>query len=224
MRTFLTGTRFVLLWVLGTVFALAGAALVAALLSLSAALVSALLWGRSGGEPNPTTVLILALGLLSILGSSFGLFFGGIQRTLMRQMTGDPWRGWLIASVLGGIGGVLLTFFLIASQVELLLTLPPLEIVQAVGLQLFGVPFACLGLAQWLAMIPNVRNAWLWALANLVAGLVMYGLLAGGLFAGVTSLLLGLGMLLLLAAAPGIVTGFTMLWLLLFQRKGGSWA
>ncbi len=219
MRTLLTGTRFALLWVLGTIFALLGAAIVAALLALGGMLLSALIVGRSGGEPNTTTILIILLTLLVLLGSSFGLFFGAVQKSLLRQMTGDPWRGWLLASLLGGIIGVLLTFFLIAYQIEMLLTLPPLEIVQAIGLQLFVVPFACLGLAQWPVVAQEVYNSWLWALANIVAGLVMYGLIAGGLFAGAATFLIGLGLLLLLAAAPGVVTGFTMLSLLLFQRK-----
>lgn len=224
MRTFLTGTRFALLWILGTIFALAVTGLVAALLGVSAMLGGALLWGRSGGTPNPNTLLILTVLLTSILGGSFGLFLGSVQKSLMRQMTGDAWRGWLIASAAGGIFGVTATVFLIRSEAELLLTLRPLEIVQAVGLQLFAVPFLCMGLAQWPALMHNVRNAWLWVLANLAAGLAMYGLLAGGLFSGVVSVLIGLGLLALLAAAPGIVTGFTMLWLLVFQRKTDTWA
>ncbi|MCA9912035.1 MAG: hypothetical protein KC496_01745 [Anaerolineae bacterium] len=219
MHTFLTGTRFILLWVLGTIFALLGAAVVAGLLALGGMLLGGLITGRSGGDPNPTTLFIVLVILLSLLGSSFGLLFGAVQKALLRQMTGDPWRGWLVTSLLGGVTGVLLTFFLIVYQVELLLTLTPLEIVQAVGLQLFVVPFACLGLAQWPVVAQEVRNSWLWALANIVAGVVMYGLIVGGLFAGAASLLIGLGLLLLLAAAPGIVTGFTMLSLLLFQRR-----
>jgi hypothetical protein len=219
MQTFLTGTRFILLWILGTVFALMAAALVAALLGFVAALGSALLWGRSGGDPNSMTLLVLTVLVLGLLGGSFGFIFGAIQKSLLRQMTGDPWRGWILASGVGGIIGIPLTFFLLSSEIELLLTLPPLEIVQAVGLQVFTIPFVCLGLAQWPLLAQEVRNAWLWALANLVAGLVMYGLIVGGLFASVATFLIGLGLLLLLAAAPGVVTGFTMLSLLLFQRK-----
>lgn len=219
MRTFLTGTRFILLWVLGTIFALLGVAVIAALLAFGGALLGGLLLGRSGGEPNPTTLLIVVVVLLSLLGSGFGLLFGTVQKSLLRQMTGDPWRGWLLTSLLGGISGVLLTFFVIAYQIDLLMTLTPLEIVQAVGLQLFVIPFACLGLAQWPIVAQEVRQSWLWALANIVAGVVMYGLIVGGLFAGAATFVIGLGLLLLLAAAPGIVTGFTMLSLLLFQRR-----
>jgi hypothetical protein len=75
-------------------------------------------------------------------------------------------------------------------------------------------------LAKCFVLWRHVRGAWTWVLANLVAGLVLFSLIAAGAFTWATTPLLTIAVVVGLAVAPAIVTGFAMVWLINMNWRG----
>lgn len=222
MRNVLTSMRFMLLWILGSVAALYTTIVTSLIIGFGSTLIATFIWTTGRREPGAIEMLIFSVIVYSLIGLAAGSIIGSIQKGLLRQKSGDSWRGWIIASVIGGVLAMNVTGFLIGRQIGAListLTLPPKEVLLLIALQLLIIPPACLSLCQSAVLSQYVRGAWVWVLANVVAGVVLFSLAATAIGGGVLSALTIVGLVLLLSAAPGIVTGFAMLWLILFNRK-----
>lgn len=221
MQQVMTSFRFILLWIPATIFALVASLISFATILFGGSLVALYIWGREDAISGDG-ILIFMLILYSLMGLAMGLLYGSTQKVLLRQKTDEPWRGWTIASVIGGIIGVDLTIILVGRQVaEYLLwfVMPPPEMLFLLSIQITTIPFACMGLAQMFVLGRHVRGSWVWVLANIVGGLVLFSLIATGVFTLGATPLLSIAALLAVGAAPGIVTGFAMIWLLNFNWK-----
>lgn len=221
MRNVMSSFRFILLWIPATIFALVASLISFGTVLFGGSLVAMFIWGQNDGVSGDG-ILIFMLILFSLMGLAMGLLYGNAQKALLRQKTDEPWRGWTIASVIGGIIGLDLTIMLVGRQVaEYLMwfVMPPPEMLFLLSIQITTIPFACIAFAQMFVLGRHVRGAWTWVLANIVGGLVLFSLLATGIFAMATTPLLSIAALLAIGAAPGIVTGFAMIWLLNFNWK-----
>jgi hypothetical protein len=221
MHKVMSSFRFILLWIPAMIFALIASLISFAIILLGASFVALYIWGGEA-TVSGTGAVIFALILYSTMGAAMGLLYGSTQKALLRQKTDDPWRAWTLASVIGGIIGIVITLFILAPQLARYLTwliLPPPEVLLLVGIQISTIPFACMSFAQIFVLGQHVHGAWTWVLANIVGGLLMFSLLAAGILGIGTTPLLAIAALLIVSAAPGIVTGFALLWLLNFNWK-----
>jgi hypothetical protein len=221
MQKVMSSFRFILLWIPATIFALIASLISFATILFGGSIVAIYIWGQEE-VISGNGILIFMLVLYSMMGVAMGLLYGSLQKALLRQKTDEPWRGWTTASVIGGIFGINLTIILVGRQVaEYLLwfVMPPPEMLFLLGIQVTTIPFACISFAQMFILGQHVRGAWTWVLANIVAGLVLFSLIAAGIFSIGTSPLLSIAALLALSAAPSIVTGFAMIFLLNFNWK-----
>lgn len=213
----MSNMQFTLFWILGTIVALFATGIVSTIILLIGSMTAVALWGEEVATTTPTAAFIFITLFLSIIGLAAGLIFGSIQKALLRSRTDDPWRGWVIASAVGGIIGVDVTATLLllqASQYIIWLVMPPPETLFWVGLQLAVVPLGCLGFAQMFVLWRHVHGAWTWVLANIVAGIVLFSLLLVGAIGWAASPILTILVLLGVLGAPGIVTAFAMVWLI----------
>ena len=222
MRNVLTSMRFMLFWVLGSIIALYGSIVLALIILFASSLIAAFIFMITKSELTLVAAMIFTAIVYSIIGLVMGLIIGSIQKNLLRQKTDATWNGWMIASAIGGLLGMNITGFTVGQQLARLvttLTIPPKEVMIVLGLQLLLIPLAALGLCQMAILWRYVRGAWTWVLANVVGGLVLFSLAvanaAGAIFAPLSTIII----VLLLSAAPGIITGFAMLWLIHFNWK-----
>jgi hypothetical protein len=218
MRNVLTSMRFMMFWVLGSVIALYGTIVLTFIILFPLSVVVAFI------IPQLTTfagIVVIAV-VWSLIGLLLGLIVGSVQKSLLQQKTDESWQGWIIASALGGIIGLNITGFTVGRQIMMLiatLTIPSKEAVFVLALQLLLIPLATLGICQASILMRYVNGAWAWVLANVVGGIVVVSLgvatATGAIIAPFSVLII----VLALSAAPGIVTGFAMLWLLNFNWK-----
>jgi hypothetical protein len=222
MRNVLTSMRFILFWMLGSVIALYGTVLLAIIVLFASSLVAAFIFMITQQELTLIGVMIFTAVVYSLIGLIMGLIIGNVQKTLLRQKTDELWQGWVIASVLGGIIGLNITGFTVGKQIMTMitsLTIPPQETIFVLGLQLLVIPLAILGICQAFILMRYVHGAWVWVLANVVGGAVVFSLgiaTATGVMIAPFSVLVTI---LVLSIVPGIVTGFAMVWLLNFNWK-----
>lgn len=217
MRNIMTNMRFMLLWIPGTIVALFATAIVGLIVLMGGGIAVAFVWGKEVELAPPVISLLVILLIFSVVGFFLGLIFGSIQKSLLRSRTRDPWRGWTIASIIGGIIGVDVTILLIGGQMAqsfLFLTLPPTETLFWLGFQVSVIPLGCLALAQMVVLWQHVRGAWTWVLANITAGIVLFSLIAFGAVSWAVTPFMSILAVAAIMAAPGIVTGFAMLWLI----------
>ena len=221
MRQLLTSMRFILLWIIGSVFSLGASLIGAVVIFTVSAFIATIFYATQNREPNFTEMLIWGGVVYSIIGLVFGLMVGAMQKLLLRQKTDESWSGWLLMSAIGGVIGVDILMLLLAQQLGIAIntmTLPPKEVLWLIGAQIFIIPFASLSVLQMFVLWRYVKGAWTWILANVVSGLVVYALLGAGLVSTGVFLVSLLALLAVVAAAP-IVTGFAMLWLINFNWK-----
>lgn len=217
MRNLMTNTRFMLLWSLGSIVALFASAIVGFVLFMIGGFTAIAIWGEGIAELSADVALIFLAILFSSIGLAIGLVFGGIQKAMLRMRTREPWRGWLIASAIGGILAVdILAVLLFTEGAGYLMwtVMPPSETLFWFGFQIAVIFFGCLGLSQIFILNRYVRGAWVWILANMVAGVVLFSLLAFGALSLAVTPLLAIALIFFIAATPGIVTGFSLVWLI----------
>ena len=216
MRNLMTNTRFILLWSFGSIVSLFGSAIVGVVLFMIGGFAAIAIWGEDISMLSPGVALMFLTILFSSIGLAIGLVFGGIQKAMLRMRTREPWRGWLIASAIGGIIGVDTLAVLLFTETAGYLTwtvLPPPETLFWFGFQSSVILFGCLGFCQVFVLNYYVRGAWVWILANIVAGVVFFSLLAFGALSWAATPLIAILLIFLIGAAPGIVTGFSLVWL-----------
>jgi hypothetical protein len=217
MRDAFNNFGFMLQWIAGAAFALFATIVSIIIIFVGGTMLLLFISQQQPENLSPTVAIVYSVVNYSLMGLAFGLIYGMVQKGLLRSKTDEPWRGWLIASAVGGVLGVDLTLLLIGGQVAQYLqwmTLPPPDALFWIGLQAATIPFGILALAQCLVLWKYVYGAWTWVLANLVAGLVLFSLIAAGVFTWATSPLWMVAIVIGLALAPAIVTGFAMVWLI----------
>lgn len=223
MRDILSNFGFLLQWMMGAAFALFATLVSIVVIFLGGSFILMFLSHQHPENISPMNALIYSSVIYSLMGLTMGLIYGSVQKGLLRQKTHEPWRGWLIASAIGGLLGVDVTMLILAGQLVPylhLMILPPPDALIWIGLQLATIPFGVLALAQCFVLWRHVRGAWTWVLANLVAGLVLFSLIAAGAFTWATTPLLTIAVVVGLAVAPAIVTGFAMVWLINMNWRG----
>ncbi|MCU0512192.1 MAG: hypothetical protein MUE40_06435 [Anaerolineae bacterium] len=214
----MTGMRFMLLWLAGSLITIGVAILTAGLmLALVSIVVSiSLLTGGTGTAPLVQASVLLAF---AVTGAVIGLSDGSLQQAVLRQKYQAQFRGWRWLSVIGGSAGMLLAA--LALNLPLTRMLVTLRLPAAPELLFYGImpvllPMVGMSIARWFVLRRYVVGAWTWVLANIVAGLVLYSLIisfaTGGLL---LTLLPGLFVLV----SPAIVTGFALLWLFQFNAR-----
>lgn len=217
MRNFMSHTRFMLLWGLGSIASLFSAIIVGVLLFLTLGFfITAYLGDGIANLTTPLTIGIVSMWFGSI-GLSMGLVFGSIQKAILRMHTRAPWRGWLLSSAIGGLVGAVATVLILASQIIghfLMQVIPAPDTLLLWGFQFILIFFGSLGLCQTFALRQYSQGAWVWIIANLVAGVVLYCLIAFGALSLVATPPLAILVGFLIASAPGIVTGFALVWLM----------
>ena len=221
MRQLLTSTRFIIFWIIGSVMSFCASLIGAVVILTVSAFIATMFYATQNREPNMMEVFIWGGIVYSLIGLVFGLVLGAMQKMLLRQRTEESWSGWLLTSALGGIVGIDLLVLLLAYQLGTAvngMTMPPKEVIWLIGAQVFIIPMDCIGLMQMFVLWRYVRGAWTWVLANIVSGLVVFGLMGAGFISSGIFLFSLLALLAVLAASP-IVTGFAMLWLIHFNWK-----
>ncbi|MGB7339069.1 MAG: hypothetical protein WBC91_09280 [Phototrophicaceae bacterium] len=211
------GFRFMLLWAFGSIASLFASAIVGFVLFIAGGLLIGTIWGSQTTAISSTTSLFILGLLFGIIGLAMGLIFGSIQKSILRGHTREPWRGWLISSSIGGSLGVIAIAAILTTQSMgyiMMSVMPPPDTLLWFAFQILIIFFGCLGLCQMIALRQYVHGAWVWILANLVAGIVFYALIAFGFISWAVTLWIAIGLGLFVAAAPGIVTGFVMVWLI----------
>jgi hypothetical protein len=222
MRNVLTSMRFMLFWILGSVLALYGTVVLTIIILFASSLVAAFIFMITQQELTVFAAVLFTAVVWSIIGLLLGLIIGSVQKSLLQQKTEESWQGWIIASALGGIIGLNITGFTVGRQIMTLiatLTIPPKEAILLLGLQLLLIPLATIGICQASILMRYVNGAWAWVLANVVGGIVVVSLGVATATGAIVAPFSVLIIVLALSAAPGIVTGFAMLWLLNFNWK-----
>jgi hypothetical protein len=222
MRNVLTSMRFMMFWILGSVLALYGTVVLTIIILFASSLVAAFIFMITQQELTVFAAVLFTAVVWSIIGLLLGLIIGSVQKSLLQQKTEESWQGWIIASALGGIIGLNITGFTVGRQIMTLiatLTIPPKEAILLLGLQLLLIPLATIGICQASILMRYVNGAWAWVLANVVGGIVVVSLGVATATGAIVAPFSVLIIVLALSAAPGIVTGFAMLWLLNFNWK-----
>lgn len=161
--------------------------------------------------------LLISLGGVLLLGFVIGKVIGGLQRWLLRKQlfwAADKWRLWTIVGAM--LGSVAVAGLMIVSAALEPSTnfggefySPPDPLALFVVMPLFTTVVA---LAQWVRLRHAVRDAWLWVLGNLVAGMLFSSLMTLNDFG-----MAGLLNIVFAVAAQSLVTAYVMLFL--FEKK-----
>lgn len=224
MRNLMTNFRFVILWSLGSVVAII-MALIAGFLILSlGGMTLTAIFGEEAALQPVAILWIFLIVLFSSIGLSAGLIIGWIQKSVLRMRTREPWRGWLIASAIGGAIGFNAVVFILAFQgygYVMWMVMPSIETLLWFGFQGLVIFYGSLGICQAFALSHYVRGSWTWVMANIVAAIVLFSLLSVGIISSVATPLFSILLLLAVCGTPGIVTGFSMVWLMENNWKQG---
>ncbi|MGB1287563.1 MAG: hypothetical protein ACPG7F_13570 [Aggregatilineales bacterium] len=218
MHQVFTGSRFMLFWILGSLVAV----FLSVVATAFAAIITSILVGMvilTDMLPPLMTTNVLAMIAFIGIGSIMGLATGSLQVAVIQQKWNVAFTGWRWLSLVGGVVGVVLTALIIGVPLReafLNMQIPSQRILLTYGVFPFVMPLVCLSLAQLPVLMRYVRGAWLWVLANAVAGLVMYTLLMS-IISGAT-LIFWVWIILAMAVSPAIVTGFAMYFLMQFNQ------
>jgi hypothetical protein len=154
------------------------------------------------------TVLIIA----PIVGLVIGASMSHLQRWLLRTKlywSADNWRKWtMIGGAIAAYAVLFMTYLMdksYNSELSLIFAMP--------------VFISIVSLFQYLSLRHAVKDAWLWVLGNMVAGLVFGGLLMSNQPSGygADAELQQVAIFFLAPAALGAITGYVMLFL--FEKK-----
>jgi hypothetical protein len=160
-----------------------------------------LLFAMLGGYSNYEIISQIAsfLSLLIMPGFVIGFFVGNFQRNLLLDELFWEIDGWQRQSIIGAIFGGCLVIFGSFLQIE--------------RGWFFIMPVFVFGLssAQWFSLRHQSRDAWLWILGNVAAGIVFSSLMPQQVENA--NPLIFLGLWAVAAAAQGLITGVVMLYL-----------
>ena len=97
-----------LLWVLGNMAALYATLFVGVLALIASAIIVAIA-ALTPSLPTASVAAVLVLAAFAFVGAMMGLITGSIQKGVMRQRYRARFDGWILASVIGGALGMLIT-------------------------------------------------------------------------------------------------------------------
>ena len=117
MRDAFNNFAFMLQWMAGAAFALFASLVSFVVIFVGGTMILLLISQQRPEALNPTVAIVYSVISYSLMGLAFGLTYGLVQKGLLRSKTNEPWRGWLIASAIGGVLGVDLTLLLIGGQI-----------------------------------------------------------------------------------------------------------
>ena len=161
----------------------------------------ALVFAMLGGYSDFSTVSEIAsvLSLLIMPSLVIGFFIGNFQRNLLLDELFWEVTGWQRQSILCAVFGGALVIFGSFLEIE--------------RQWFFLMPVFVFGLscAQWFSLRRECRDAWLWILGNVAAGLVFSVLMPQNIQN--PNLLVFLALWALAASAQGLITGVVMLYL-----------
>lgn len=225
----LTSLRFMILWMIGLCASAVGAILgITVLLPVLLRVMTSLPFMPVSGTAQ--TVVWMALFAL-ISGIPLGLLIGSVQKGLMRQKFHAEFRWWLFVSVLGAIFGVVISEFVSLSMADHLgaylqelrnfnnLRPPDIRALAIYVVLLYSPPIVMMSLLQTLVLRLYTRASWLWVLAHIVSAIVFSTLLYTLILTGGLFIFVGWLGLIVLVLSPGIITGFTLLFLLTLIRR-----
>lgn len=229
MYHILTSLRFMILWMIGLCASIFGAIVgITVLLPLLTRLVVSLPFFPVAGMAQ--TLIFMAFFAI-VCGLPLGLLIGSVQKGLMRQRFHAEFRWWLFVSVLGAIFGVVISEFVSLSMADHLgaylqelrqfnnLRPPDIRALALYVVLIYSPPIVMMSVLQTLVLRLYTRAAWLWVLAHIVSAIVFSTLLYTLLLTGGLFIFVGWLGLLVLVFSPGIITGFTMLFLLTLIRR-----
>ncbi|MGJ3239413.1 MAG: hypothetical protein ACFE0Q_11955 [Anaerolineae bacterium] len=162
------------------------------------------------------TGTIGTVALLIVPGASIGYVIGDIQRNLIRDFLRWDFSDWQRATMFGGVlGGLAVIGSMLVLRAEISLYWQWMLM-----MPLFILPIS---LMQWRILRHHSREAWVWVLGNLVAGIVF-----SGLFFNPNPFPIELNAVIdnilrwgISASAQGIITGIVMLWL--YDHPASDW-
>jgi hypothetical protein len=161
---------------------------------------------------SPQSSVIMGIIGVPVVGMALGLTIAMLQRWLLRQKlywAADGWRKW---SLLGGAVGACIVF----GMTSMINTMLPYNFSEKWSAFVMMPSFLLfLSAAQWFTLRNAVKQAWLWVLGNVAAGMVFSGLLTA-YYDGDTSVAV-LAMFALAVLAQGYITGYVLLFL--FEKK-----
>jgi len=225
----LTSLRFMILWMIGLCASIFGATVgITILLPLLTRLTVSLPFLPAAG----TAQIVIYMALIAIVcGIPLGLLVGSVQKGLMRQKFHADFRWWLFVSVLGAIFGVVIsefaTFIMVDHMGAYLQELrnfnnvrpPDVRAVAIYTVLIYSPPIVMMSVLQTLVLRLYTRAAWLWVLAHIVSAIVFSTLLYTLILTGGLFIFVGWLGLIVLVLSPGIITGFTLLFLLTLIRR-----
>lgn len=199
--------RFYILWSLTGLFMTVSVSLVSMISLLAVTFLPTRVYLVWKITPFDLGLFVMTI-FVSIISS---WMIGGFQQKLLRSLTDDVWIGWVKASILGGILGGIVGYFLMAGVYQMyhfFLDEPPIM------LMISGLGFSILGsaCAQATLLRRDVEQSWLWVVAHIVATVVVMAIFNAPLSNFMISFLI-------IGFAPGMITGFVMVWLLRFNRR-----
>lgn len=157
---------------------------------------------------------LLLMGLLP--GLAVGFVLGDLQQRAMQMHLGQRVPHWMRVTLLGGA---------LAGTITVLSTLFLGEYSARMYWEMIALPLFMLVLSavQWWYLRQHVARAWMWTLANAVAGVVFVGLMAMNQPGrdNVWYPILQIGLWLIASVAQGLTTGIVLLWL--FDHHHDHW-
>lgn len=214
MKSNIKTTRFWLAWIGASllVYPLVIAFLIAFIMVLSP--IADIFVDSYDGYSVALEMLYL-MGFSTIVGGMIGFAIGMLQKSVIKRYFNIDMKHWQRTTVVGGMVAApamvftldALTQYTSQNYWQLLATGQYYTLTELTNILPMILYVAILSTIQIVILRKYVQNAWLWILANTVAGL-MFSMLVNSAFDP------GFGNWLLAAIAQGAVTGFAMLWLL----------
>jgi len=204
---------FLLWWVASSLFVWPLAIVIGGVLMFPLGMLLSVI--RPPFDANQTWYTLLSFGLIvPILGAVIGFSIGHLQRWLFRKRlywAADYWRRW-------SIGGGVLAAISVAGVVFFMQPLAMLD-ERVIVMVMMPIFVSILSAVQWWLLRGAVREAWLWVLGNLAAGVVFSGLIVMNrpALSSAGYALATMGLWLLAALVQGTISGFVILFL--FEKK-----
>lgn len=224
MNRLVTSTRFLISWISLTVVGLITVLLGSLAVIIGFLFVSRILINVVGLSDLLLRGLYVAVIIL--MAVVIGGIIGGLQRGALRRKFPVYFTGWVRSSIVGSAGGLLIGSLIFLFSLDHIrinnietLTLPDQRFALFMILAPVILPVVGMGIGQSFVLGRYVRAAWLWALAYIVSILAFMVLMGAG-FLAIGTAILPIIYWVFALIAPGIITGFAVLFLMLASGHG----
>lgn len=217
MKSYIKTTRFWLAWIFASllVYPLALALLFAFSLVLTTAVQTFANGNSLVDSSTAMTEMFYLLVVSSVVGGIVGFAVGLLQKYVIQRYFNIEFTHWKRASVIGGMIAAPVMAVAMHSLTNYM-SVHYWQLLESGQFAFYDTLTTIMPMVLYVTILATVQivilrqyvmSAWLWIMANTVAGLTFSMLLANAFEPG-------LGNWLLAAIAQGAVTGFAMLWLL----------